>query len=36
VLGFASGELVARALGGDRDPVLDLLDPARAIVAKPS
>jgi glycine/D-amino acid oxidase-like deaminating enzyme len=36
VLGFASGELVARALGGDRDQVLDLLDPARAIVAKPS
>ncbi len=33
VLGFASGELVARALGGDRDPILDLLDPARAVVA---
>ena len=33
VLGFASGELVARALRGDRDPILDLLDPARAVVA---
>jgi glycine/D-amino acid oxidase-like deaminating enzyme len=33
VLGFASGELVARALGGDRDPLLDLLGPARAVVA---
>jgi len=33
VLGFASGELVARALGGDRDPILDLFDPARAAVA---
>ena len=33
VLGFASGELVARALGGDRDPILDALDPARAVVA---
>jgi gamma-glutamylputrescine oxidase len=33
VLGFASGELVARALGGDRDPILDVLDPARAVVA---
>jgi len=32
VLGFASGELVARALTGDRDPILDLLDPARAVV----
>jgi glycine/D-amino acid oxidase-like deaminating enzyme len=30
VLGLASGELVARALRGDRDPLLDLLDPARA------
>ena len=27
------GELVARALGGDRDPLLDVLDPARAVVA---
>jgi gamma-glutamylputrescine oxidase len=33
VLGFASGELVARALGGDRDPILDALDPARAVAA---
>jgi gamma-glutamylputrescine oxidase len=32
VLGFASGELVARALRGDRDPILDLLEPARAVV----
>jgi glycine/D-amino acid oxidase-like deaminating enzyme len=30
VLGFACGELVARALRGDREPLLDLLDPARA------
>jgi glycine/D-amino acid oxidase-like deaminating enzyme len=30
VLGLASGELVARALQGDRDPLLDLLDPGRA------
>ena len=34
VLGFASGVLVARALEGDRDPVLDLLDPARGAVAQ--
>jgi gamma-glutamylputrescine oxidase len=33
VLGFASGELLARALVGDRDPILDLLDPARAVAA---
>ena len=33
VLGFASGRLVARALRGDRDPILDLLDPARAVPA---
>ncbi len=32
VLGFASGELVARALQGDRDPILDLLEPARVAV----
>ena len=31
VLGFASGELVARALTGDRDPILDVLDPARSV-----
>lgn len=30
VLGLACGELVARALVGDPDPLLDLLDPARA------
>jgi glycine/D-amino acid oxidase-like deaminating enzyme len=29
VLGLACGELVARALLGDRDPLLDLLDPGR-------
>ena len=29
VLGFACGTLVARALGGDRDPLLDALDPRR-------
>jgi glycine/D-amino acid oxidase-like deaminating enzyme len=29
VLGLASGELVARALQGDRDPLLDVLDPVR-------
>jgi gamma-glutamylputrescine oxidase len=29
VLGLACGELVARALQGDRDPLLDVLDPAR-------
>jgi gamma-glutamylputrescine oxidase len=31
VLGLACGELVARALVGDRDPMLEALDPARAI-----
>jgi gamma-glutamylputrescine oxidase len=29
VLGFACGELLARALTGDRDPILDLLEPDR-------
>ena len=29
VLGLACGELVARALTGDRDPLLDLLEPSR-------
>ncbi len=29
MLGFAAGELVARAIRGDRDPILDVLDPAR-------
>ena len=32
VLGFASGRLVARALVGDRDPLLDLFDPSRLLV----
>jgi gamma-glutamylputrescine oxidase len=36
VLGFASGALVARALQGDRDPILDLLDPARAAAVERS
>ena len=31
VLGLASGELVARALLGDRDPLLDALDPGRPL-----
>jgi glycine/D-amino acid oxidase-like deaminating enzyme len=29
VLGFACGRLVARAIQGDRDPLLDLFEPAR-------
>lgn len=33
VLGFASGALVARAICGDRDSILELFDPARTIVA---
>jgi glycine/D-amino acid oxidase-like deaminating enzyme len=33
VLGFASGRLVARALLGERDPILDLFDPSRAAPA---
>jgi len=33
VLGFASGRLVARAILGDRDPLLDLFEPARLLVA---
>lgn len=32
VLGFASGRLVARAILGDRDPLLDLFEPARLLV----
>ena len=32
VLGFACGRLVARAILGDRDPLLDLFDPARLLV----
>lgn len=31
VLGFASGRLVARAVLGDRDPLLDLFEPARLL-----
>ena len=31
VLGFASGRLVARAICGDRDPLLDLFEPARLL-----
>jgi glycine/D-amino acid oxidase-like deaminating enzyme len=32
VLGFASGRLVARAILGDRDPLLDLFEPSRLLV----
>ena len=32
VLGFACGRLVARALLGDRDPLLDLFEPARLLM----
>jgi gamma-glutamylputrescine oxidase len=32
VLGFASGRLLARALLGDRDPLLDLFEPDRLLV----
>jgi gamma-glutamylputrescine oxidase len=32
VLGFASGRLVARAILGDRDPLLDQFEPARLLV----
>jgi len=31
VLGFACGRLVARAIAGDRDPLLDLFGPARLL-----
>jgi glycine/D-amino acid oxidase-like deaminating enzyme len=31
VLGFASGRLVARAILGERDPLLDLFEPARLL-----
>ena len=31
VLGYACGELVARAVLGDRDPLLDLFEPARLV-----
>jgi glycine/D-amino acid oxidase-like deaminating enzyme len=33
VLGFASGRLLARAILGDRDPLLDLFEPSRLLVA---
>jgi glycine/D-amino acid oxidase-like deaminating enzyme len=33
VLGFACGRLVARAVMGDRDPLLDLFEPARLLGA---
>ena len=32
VLGFACGRLVARAILGDRDPLLDLFEPSRLLV----
>jgi glycine/D-amino acid oxidase-like deaminating enzyme len=32
VLGFASGRLVARAILGERDPLLDLFEPSRLLV----
>jgi gamma-glutamylputrescine oxidase len=31
VLGFACGRLVARAIAGDRDPLLDLFEPSRLL-----
>ena len=31
VLGFACGRLVARAILGDRDPLLDLFEPTRLL-----
>ncbi|HET8811992.1 MAG TPA: FAD-dependent oxidoreductase, partial [Gaiella sp.] len=31
VLGFGCGRLVARAITGDRDPLLDLFEPARLL-----
>jgi len=33
VLGFACGRLVARAILGDRDPLLDLFEPSRLLAA---
>jgi gamma-glutamylputrescine oxidase len=36
VLGLACGELVARALLGDRDPLLDLFEPARLLGPQPA
>jgi D-amino-acid dehydrogenase len=32
VLGFGCGRLVARAIIGDRDPLLDAFEPARLLV----
>jgi hypothetical protein len=32
VLGFACGRLVARAILGDRDPLLDVFEPSRLLV----
>ena len=34
VLGFACGRLVARALLGERDPLLELFEPARLLLAR--
>jgi hypothetical protein len=31
VLGFSSGRLLARAILGERDPLLDLFEPARLL-----
>jgi glycine/D-amino acid oxidase-like deaminating enzyme len=31
VLGYACGKLAARAIAGDRDPLLDLFEPARLL-----
>jgi gamma-glutamylputrescine oxidase len=36
VLGFACGRLVARAILGDRDPLLELFDPSRLLGAEPA
>jgi glycine/D-amino acid oxidase-like deaminating enzyme len=33
VLGYACGKLAARAIAGDRDPLLDLFEPARLLAA---
>jgi len=33
VLGLLCGDLVARAILGDREPLLDVFDPARLLVA---
>jgi glycine/D-amino acid oxidase-like deaminating enzyme len=35
VLGYACGKLAARAIAGDRDPLLDLFDPARLLGEPP-